>query len=261
MCIIASHPFDGHVCLLKNRDRNYEPNLKVVHFEHGGIEVLIFLDLVTGWLEGMNSNGICIVNSALMVQRDEKEKKKGPKKSKDGKRILNALVEDNLHNTVRTLLAYDGGIHGHTFVSDGNRVVAIESTSKNQPIYKVMDPKGTHVRTNHGIWHPKAGYQKGEDLKSSKLRLEHAEECIKSRCKNDPKSLALCLHEHKYKKDSPYNMVRDTDKMRTTSQLVFDPNAKKVYCFVMKDKCYFKGYKNMLPEGYEPKLSYEVKIL
>lgn len=169
MCIIASSPFDGHVCLLKNRDRNYEPNLKVVHFVHDDVEVLIFLDLVTGWLEGMNSHGICIVNSALMVQRDEKEKKKGPKKSKDGKRILNALVEKNLHDTVRTLLAYDGGIHGHTFVSNGKSVVAIESTSKNPPICKVLNKNETHVRTNHGLWHPKAGYQKGDDLKSSKM--------------------------------------------------------------------------------------------
>jgi len=259
MCIIASASIDGHICLLKNRDRNYEPHLRVVHFEHNGVEILIFIDLVTGWLEGINSHGICIVNSALMVQRDEKEKKKGPKKSNDGKRILNALVEKTLHDATRTLLSYDGGIHGHTFITNGKQVVNIESTSKVASICKILDPKGIHVRTNHGIWHPGSGYQKGEGLKSSKLRKENAEECLKTCEKTE--DMALCLHKHKYEKHSPYNMVRDTEQMRTTSQIVFSPDERKVYCFVMKDKCYFKGYKNMLPKGYNPKLSYQVKIL
>ena len=48
----------------KNRDRNYTPKLKVVREISGnGIEVCYVQDQDTDWSEGMNSNGIGLVNS------------------------------------------------------------------------------------------------------------------------------------------------------------------------------------------------------
>ena len=39
------------------------------------VEHCYVVDQDTGWSEGMNSEGIGIVNSALMVKQDEKEKR------------------------------------------------------------------------------------------------------------------------------------------------------------------------------------------
>jgi hypothetical protein len=58
------------------------------------IEIAYIYDLDTGWAEGLNEFGIGIINTALMVGHDEKEKtivSKTGKKSADGKKIIKAL--------------------------------------------------------------------------------------------------------------------------------------------------------------------------
>ncbi len=69
--IIGGEDASGHV-LGKTRDRNYRPNLEVVRdLTEDGIEVVYIHDLDTNYLEGMNSEGIGIVNAALLVSEDE----------------------------------------------------------------------------------------------------------------------------------------------------------------------------------------------
>ena len=59
-----------------------------------GVELCYMVDQDTDWSEGMNSNGIGLVNSALFVKRDEKDfdkTKKNKAPSKDGIIIRHAL--------------------------------------------------------------------------------------------------------------------------------------------------------------------------
>ena len=75
-CVVCAKKFGEDIILGKNRDRNYAPNLKIVReLTSEGVELCYVVDQDTGWSEGMNSEGIGIVNSALMVKQDEKEKR------------------------------------------------------------------------------------------------------------------------------------------------------------------------------------------
>ena len=122
-CIAIASMFGNDMIIGKNRDRNYNPNLKVVRELTGyGIELCYVIDQDTDWSEGMNSYGIGIVNSALFVKRDEKDFDKSKKKlaqSKDGARIREALAKTTLHDVIKSLVSYHGGIKGHTLVGDG----------------------------------------------------------------------------------------------------------------------------------------------
>ena len=181
-CIAIASLFGNDMIIGKNRDRNYNPNLKVVRELTGyGVELCYVVDEDTDWTEGMNSHGIGIVNSALFVKRDEKDFDKTKKKkamSKDGARIREALAKTTLHDVVKSLVSYHGGIKGHTLVGDGRKLVIIENTSRVKPIVKIKDlSKEPIVRTNHGIEHTEQGYQRGADKFSSELSIITSQPC------------------------------------------------------------------------------------
>ena len=261
-CIIAAGVFGGNRCLLKNRDRNYVPELTVYHEIRNGLEVLYVKDEVTGWLEGMNEKGIGIVNAALMVGHDEAEKKLVKtvgKKSSDGARILKALEQPTLNEAIESAKTYLGGIKGHTFLSTPRRTVALEMTSKHDPVTRKLDQADIHVRTNHGIEYPDAGYQEGEDYISSISRREQAKEFLADVSK--PERLAPTVYEHRDgDAEDPNNMVRDNPKtgMRTTSQLVLDLTQKKAMLYLIPGKVRYKGYHIDFPDDYKPKLQFEL---
>lgn len=259
-CIVAAGDFGGSRCLLKNRDRNYTPELRIVHEIRNGVEVLYVEDEITGWIEGINEYGIGIVNAALMVGRDEAEKKLVKtigKKSKDGERVLKALGEKTLDDVADVACKYKGGLKGHTFVSSADKTYSIENTSKHECVKKVA-PKGRiHVRTNHGFEHEDAGYTEGPDYVSSVTRRDTAKDVLDEVKK--PEEIAPAVYgERKKDLEDPNNMVRDTDNMRTTSQLVLDLTKKKIYLYLIPHKVKYLGYKNDFPKGYEPKLTAQV---
>ena len=70
-CIIVSKEVDNKFILAKNRDRAYKPVLEIIHTIIDGIEVAYLHDVITDWSEGMNANGIGVVNAALLVGHDE----------------------------------------------------------------------------------------------------------------------------------------------------------------------------------------------
>jgi len=243
VCIIASVPGPNGPILIKNRDRNYDVDLKLAEVRGS----LVLLDTLTYWLEGCNDQGLAIVNSALMVGRDEKEKKKSKsgKKSKDGIRILRALLQEDIQSALDSLLTYDQGIKGHTFIATGDRLWCLETTSKHRPILTELDPTVLHVRTNHGIYHPDAGYMKGEDRKSSLIR-EKTAQIVLSECRT-PEEVLQAINRRFLEEDSPFNMVRATEKMRTSSQLVMEPGTHSVYINVID--AYTESFKNSCGEG------------
>jgi hypothetical protein len=258
-CIISAGVWGGSRCLLKNRDRNYRPKLRMYHEIRNGVEVLYVRDEITGWLEGMNEFGIGVVNSALQVVRDEAEKrivKEIGKKSEDGARILKALEQKTLEEAIEIACNFKTGIKGHSFVSDPHKTVSIEQTKNHECVVKTVPSTKTHVRTNHGFSYDDAGYTDGDDYVSSVYRRDRAKRVLP---KVDlPVNLGPALYDKRKDKGEANSMVRNTDNMRTTSQLALDLTKKTAYLHLIPRKVVFEGSVVDLPKGYKPKLSLEV---
>ena len=74
MCVVAAKHFkDTGWILVKNRDRNYPTEVKLVQSQRAGIERLFLRDTTTGYSEGLNEHGVAIVSASVMVKKDEKE--------------------------------------------------------------------------------------------------------------------------------------------------------------------------------------------
>lgn len=258
-CIIAAGEFGGSMTLLKNRDRNYSPEVKVFHSVRNGVEILYMKDETTGWVEGINEYGIGIVNSALMVGHDEAEKKlvrTVGKKSKDGERILRALESKDVEEALESLKTNMGGVKGHTFVSDAKGGYTLEMTSKHNPVVTPIG-KEINVRTNHGFEYPDAGYTEGDDLVSSVARRETAKKKLEG--VESPRMVAPTIYGHRLKDLSDSNnMVRDTSNMRTVSQMVLDLKSKRMFLYLIPGKVRYLGFEEDLPEGHEPKLRFDL---
>ena len=93
MCIVIAKYFKGHGWIaVKNRDRNYIPELSFERLDHNGSERLLMQDNITKYTEGINQQGMGILSASLMVLDDEKEitvRQKTP--SRDGAKINQAL--------------------------------------------------------------------------------------------------------------------------------------------------------------------------
>ena len=256
MCIIVNKQVGDRIILAKNRDRAYKPSLEVVHTIINGVEVAFLRDTITDWSEGINEYGIGIVNTALMVGYDENEKKivkKGGKPSKDGRKIRKALSQKTLSDALKVAVKYMGGVKGHTFISNDEKMVSIETTSKHRPRYEVHKTTEPTVRTNHGHLHYGAGYTEGPDYLSSKIRKISAEKIMDKA--NKPEQVLPYMAKQFYKQDSNLNMRRDTEKMFTSSQIMLNLTDKIFYLNYFKDKVEsFEGIRKVFPDGYEPKI-------
>ena len=257
-CIIAVGDWEGSRCLLKNRDRNYRPDIDVVHKVKGGIELLYIHDKKTGWIEGLNEHGIGIVNTSLLVIRDEAEGEivTEGKKLKDGTRIREALTKKTLDEAVDCICNYEGGLMGHTFLSDGETTITVEHTIKNKCKTETVTGADVVVRTNHGEFYGDTGYTDGPDAKSSHKRYDDAE-AILSEVKKVTDLAPAMMRERGRKKD-PNNMVRDTANMRTTTQMVLDLDNLTLYLYLIPGKVQWKGYRDEMPKNRKPKLKLQV---
>ena len=260
-CIAIAKKFGDDIVIGKNRDRNYNPNLKVVRELTGyGVELCYMIDQDTDWSEGMNSHGIGIVNSALFVKRDEKDFDKAKKKkamSKDGVRIREALSKTTLKDAVESLITYHGGIKGHTLISDGNKLVEIENTSRVSPYVKIQDLKQPVVKSNHGIYHPEQGYTSGTDRHSSVVRLNNSLEILTK--EKDYKKVFPSFYNHKQNEGPKYDLVRAQNKLWTSSQLMMNLNKKEVTLYLIPGAVKFLGIENTLPSDYESKIKLKVR--
>ena len=137
-------------------------------------------------------------------------------------------------DALKAAILTNGGVKGHTFIADANHLVTIEMTSKHTPVIKKQDPTQTYVRTNHGLAHPDAGYTEGPDYKSSVVRRASAR-AVQSKIKNWEDEL-LGLRSNRFSHDNPNNMSRDTDKMKTTSQMELNLTQK---IFILNLLCSF----------------------
>jgi hypothetical protein len=258
-CIIVSKEINNKFILAKNRDRAYKPTIEIIHTLLNGVEVVYLHDTITDWSEGMNEYGIGIVNSALLVGRDEAEKKivkKSGKVGPDGGKIRNILAQKNLLDAVRAGLSYKGkgrlALKGHTFISSPNYMVSIETTSKNKPVVKLESMKNPIVRTNHGRYYTEAGYTEGDNYKSSIIRKLSAEK--QSDKAQNWYDLAPLLRKKFFDYDSPLNMKRDT-KLTTSTQMVLNLTDLIFQLnYFEKDVAGYGGVKEDFPKDYKPKI-------
>ena len=253
-CVIAAGTWAESRCLIKNRDRNYHPRLVVFHEEIDGMEVCYLKDLETGWVEGMNAQGMGIVNSALMVGRDEAEKKRAKKgePTKDGQQMLTALAMDDPRKASAYLCTKKTRMLGHTIIGTPKTLRTIEQTSKHSFIEKESIKDTVLVRTNHGWNHEDAGYQKGEDHTSTLVRRENAQRVLEDVAA--VRDLAPALRKHRYRNPA-FNIVRDA-KMETSSQMVLNLSDKAMLLYLLPGKQEFLGVVNTL--GRKPKIVLEV---
>jgi hypothetical protein len=261
-CIVIAKQYGNDMVLGKNRDRNYNPSLKVIRDLTGyGVEICYVIDNETDWSEGMNQYGIGLVNSALFVKRDEKEfdkSKKAKAKSKDGVRIREVLGKDNLAAAVKTAVEFHGGIKGHTLLGDGKRIVSIENTSRTRPIVKIKDlSKEPLVRTNHGLEHPEAGYQNGNDKISSETRLVNTLNVLHKNI--DYHKLFPEFYNHRQDKGPKYDLVRAQNKLWTSSQLIMNLTKKEMILYLIPDAVTFIGMENKLPKDYSPTIEFSIR--
>lgn len=258
-CIIAGTKIDGRSVLFKNRDRAYDANLRVYHLELRGVEIAFVRDLDSNYLEGLNEYGLGIVNTALMVQHDEQEGKggkgkgKGPAKSKDGPKIFRALVQPTIDKAMVELLRGDP-IKGHTFICQGDELYCIEASRTHKPQIQRLELSRVNTRTNHGVAYPDAGYTQGDDYVSSIVRRWETQKRFQDISK--PEEMATVLRKRIHDSGSSFNPVRDTEKMRTTNQVMFDLNNRVLHLYLMPGHSTFHGVKNFMTR--DPKIKLKV---
>lgn len=269
-CIISVGEWGGKKCMFKNRDRNYLPEIRVYHKLVNGIEVLYMRDEVTGWCEGINEFGIGIVNAALAVAADEKQGKAGKGKStdamskatlRDGKRVLKALGCDNIEESVQFLQTHLDGLRGHSFVANKDVTYSLEATWRGHDFHKRKLSEGKkHVRTNHGMFYQDAGYTEkdGDNYLSSLARRDQA---MKELRKVDaPEGIAPAIYgKRRPDRADPLNMVKLTDGMRTTSQMVMNLDDLEVTLYLLPDQVVYLGYENTLPKKHKSKIGIQVR--
>lgn len=266
MCVIIAAKIEGKGWILaKNRDRNYVPH---IHFKkqkkNGKLDYGVFVDKDTMWTEGVNSVGIAIVNTALMVVKDEKfgkaSKKAGPKVTDQGDVMLKALAMTDIMEVVEYISDVKG-LLGFTFITDGDRLFVLENARRWESgedfkdddekalighslhWFEVLDPEiDLMVRTNHGEIFNDLGYTIDSDGgKSSRMRRKYVEDYLK---KNPPKRLrdlfkALSQTENK---DPNLNPLRTPDcDLFTTGQIGILPKDKKLFYRPVKCKVIVKG--------------------
>ena len=275
-CTIAHTMLQDKVILAKNRDRAYTAKVKVVRELINDVEMVYIVDDDTDWSEGMNSLGTGIINSALMVNADEKEKKLAKKKGKpseDGKKIRRALMFRKPSEVIHSVINYTGddkgdvGVKGHTFVATPKFTYAIEMTTEHKPVIKKLDRKDNHVRTNHGYDYTDSGYTSGANKKSSEERWKHAQDMLANVKSPEDVLDGLSAYHASNMRNNPYrnvDMVKNPtqkDILSTTGQLLMNLTDLEFILRVDKDKSKYFGLDDRTPDSYEPKIKIKVEYV
>lgn len=243
MCIVVGKYFPNHGWVaIKNRDRNYIPEISFKKKLTDGLEIMYFWDNITQYCEGFNSAGVGILSASLMILDDEKEiEKRSKSPSKDGKKIKKALTYANVKAVAMSLIKQK--LPGNTLIFDQENMYLLEGAwapggyAAKDYQYKIKEiPKDQIiVRTNHGVWLDWAGYQRGVDKKQTLSRI--SSESRKLIAENvaalaeDPEDIIDGLTKN-YVNDGQLNALRTTAKgkmMRTTAQIMIVPKEKTMY--------------------------------
>lgn len=126
--------------LFKFRDRGYNPEYEVKDYTVNGVEITYFKDKKSNWIEGINSNGITLVSSALDNHSDASIQNaaiaQNTKSDKLFKEYLSATNSRNFEILKRVLrqktiddalnVIKESNFIGCTFLSDGDILYSCE---------------------------------------------------------------------------------------------------------------------------------------
>jgi hypothetical protein len=243
MCVVAAKYFEGIGWVgVKNRDRNYIPEISFKRIQKDGVEVMLFWDDITQYSEGFNSGGVAILSASLMVMDDEKEiTKRSKKPSKDGIKIKRALAYPNVKAAAMSLIKQK--LTGNTLIFDRDTCYLLEGAWKpggyaaedyEYIIHEIPKDK-TITRTNHGIWVDWAGYQRGIDNNQTASRISSESrrkiaQSIVNKAK-EPQDIIDGM-AGTYVDNPQLNVLRtahDKKQMRTTSQIMIIPEEKTFF--------------------------------
>jgi hypothetical protein len=257
MCVVIAKYFDNVGWVgVKNRDRNYVPDLSFRKKKNKNTEVLYFWDDITQYCEGMNDSGICVLSASLMVLDDEKEitvRSRTP--SKDGAKIQKALKLTDLKAVCMSLIKQK--LPGNTIIFNQQECYLLEAAwapggySDKDYRYKIkkQDPGDIVARTNHGVWLKWAGYQYGAEKNesasaiSSRSRLRIAEHV--AQVAETPAQL-IDLLTRQYTDNHQLNAMRladDKKMMRTTAQLLLVPREGTMFVRPVQSNITFNFWK------------------
>lgn len=256
-CTSVGIRIKGKNLLAKNRDRVYNPTIKLVREIIDGTEVLYMYDIDTDYSEGMNEHGIGIVNTTLQGKEDEKEIKittRHKKLNADGHKIRKALSKDNVDEIVKILDLYKRGLGGHTTIGSRKGYVSIEKIRMGKPKVTHYKTDSVIVRTNHGINYPDQGYQHGDDRDSSISRAFYASK--EARKAKTPEELLTGLRKH-HDIAGYLEPYRTNYKVWTSSQIMLNLTDLEM-TFVIDENTKFLGIENNLPVGYKPKIGLKI---
>lgn len=259
MCIVIGKYFPNYGWIaIKNRDRNYIPEISFKKVIQNNLEILYFYDHITDYCEGFNSNGIGVLSSSLMVLDDEKEVEKRSKKpSKDGLKIKRALSFHSIKDVITSLIT--DKLPGNTLIFNQNNMFILEGCwspggyKKRDYQYKIQKvPENKFiVRTNHGISLPWAGYQLNNKVDNSQKKSRISSEARKliaefvTNYSSSPKDILDGLTTN-FSKNPQLNALRtstENKKMRTTSQILIIPKEKTMYVRPVQSNIVFDFWK------------------
>jgi hypothetical protein len=244
MCVVAAKYFEdlGWVGV-KNRDRNYIPEISFKRINTNGTEIMLFWDDITQYCEGFNSGGVAILSASLMVLDDEKEiTTRASRPSKDGIKIKRALKYPSVKAAAMSLIKQK--LTGNTLIFDRDTCYLLEGAwkpggySDKDYRYEIKEvPKDRFVaRTNHGVWLEWAGYQRKDDDEaqtasrvSSESRRAIADKVVDNA--ETPQDMIDGM-AGTYVNNPQLNILRTAHKkkmMRTTSQIMIIPEEKTFF--------------------------------
>jgi len=285
MCVILFTTINGKKILAKNRDRIYHPNIEIIHEIIDGIEIVYLMDKKTGWIEGMNENGLALLNATLnMKDSDSKSfintRKNILKKKKN--KIFNALKNNTKKNIFYNLIKKsedpDLILEGNTLVHYNNDIYHIENDIYNK--FNIRNIKKPIVLTNHSNYLPNLGYTTGKKGLSSYLRQKLVELKLNNNYNKENNNIEIYddlmnnvlniyspnidprlqpYRDEKLVKESFPNLEKDTVIIYTTGQILCNVTDKEFVYYSDKNNSAKVKYINKLPSSYVPKIRVIIK--
>ena len=263
MCVVAAKYFEGKGWVgVKNRDRNYIPEISFKRIKLKGTEIMLFWDDITQYSEGFNSGGVAILSASLMVMDDEKEiTKRSKSPSKDGLKIKRALAYPNVKAAAMSLIKQK--LTGNTIIFDRDTCYLLEGAwkpggYKNKDYeYKIVEvPKNRFVvRTNHGVLLEWAGYQRGVDDNQTASRISSESrraiaDMVAAKAET-PEDIIDGI-ARTYVDNPQLNVLRTADdkkQMRTTSQILIIPEEKTFFIRPVQSNMKFNFWELNKPDN------------
>ena len=246
MCVVAVKFFPQiGWCGVKNRDRLYHPSINIRKSHRSGVERLYLWDENTAYTEGLNEDGVSIINASVISKLGKADEKVSGDESSnkgyyspDGKRIRDALIERTVRAAVENLI--NKQMAGNTYIFDSDTAYLLEGGWQNEQYHyqvKKIDPnKGSSVRTNHGLLLPWNGYQRDPNSSEATMKrisseyrrytvMNHLDECA-----NPQAALAVLLKtDLPHIQLNPCRLDKRPGRVKTTGQLMMIPSEKTLY--------------------------------